>query len=329
MPQAAASALPPDVQLSYEVSTSVDFESGSLVAEGRAVAHAQEHYHAKAAISGLRPGQRYYFRFSASGLVSPPGSFIIPATPHAGEWRACMSAHDNEQSERVPIWGRVCAPAYLCHVDASNSLLVVPFAVKHCSAATRVCTSARAPACVHAGHQLAHIAPLRAGSGSELASSAASASARRLQQGGSNFTFQLLHINDQHNRIEGIQSSGAACSAANEVRQAKGSGATGTMCHAHPWMHRATAPTAQRARPSQSVHAPCSCCCCCCCCCIPPSRGWMMSTCGSNCCRRRHGGCGSAAGGGHLHRRLWPRRQLHCPDEGGRQRPHHGKRLRV
>lgn len=152
VPGAAASSLPTEAQLHYEVSDSIEFAPDSVVAEGRAVAHAAEQYHATAAVRGLRPGHRYYFRFlvesvpgaAARGLASPPGSFIMPATPDGG-------------------------------------------------------------------HHLAHIAQR-----DQDGSGPGSASARRLQEG-ANFTLQLLHINDQHNRIEGIQSSGAACSAANEA----------------------------------------------------------------------------------------------------------------
>ena len=40
---------------------------------------------------------------------------------------------------------------------------------------------------------------------------------RRLSTGGE-VSFQLLHINDVHNRVEAIQSSGQNCNDADEVR---------------------------------------------------------------------------------------------------------------
>ncbi|PNH11876.1 hypothetical protein TSOC_001285 [Tetrabaena socialis] len=81
---AADAAAPPHT--GAELASDSTFSPGSTVASGAALASAASLYHASVLVSGLQPGQTYFFRFQLAGpaapgshLESPVGSFTLPA----------------------------------------------------------------------------------------------------------------------------------------------------------------------------------------------------------------------------------------------------------
>ena len=88
----------PEITLDWQVATTEAFTPVSVVARGTVVATPFKNgmLRASATVTGLTPGERYFYRFMVlpDGPVSPVGSFFTPSL-EAGAWRNAMLRSDH------------------------------------------------------------------------------------------------------------------------------------------------------------------------------------------------------------------------------------------